>query len=126
MLESLGQIWKQRFLISSTYRGTKPERAPVPVLFDDNIALWTSNVDIKELEHRLNDSLLALSNFASNLKLIQNPTKSIATFFFTNKHQYDYQPKLILEGQQLIYEKNPKYLGFVIDPEFSSNKRTER
>ncbi|GFT69651.1 reverse transcriptase domain-containing protein, partial [Nephila pilipes] len=86
---------------------------------------WSSGTAIPGLESKLNDSLTALSNFAANLKLHFNPSKLIATFFTTNKHLYNYQPKLRRNNQDLTYEKHPNYLGFILDPEFTSNKHID-
>ncbi|GFT03824.1 reverse transcriptase domain-containing protein [Nephila pilipes] len=91
----------------------------------DDIVLWSSDTAIPDLESKLNDFLTALSNYAADLKLHFNPSKSIATFFTTNKHLYNYQPKLRLNNQDLTYEKHPKYLWFVSDPEFTSNKHID-
>ncbi|GFS78845.1 uncharacterized protein NPIL_325581 [Nephila pilipes] len=94
-------------------------------MFAGDIVLWSSGTAIPDLESKLNDSLTALSNFPADLRLHFNPSKSIATFFTTNKHLYNYQPKLRLNNQDLTYEKHPKYLGFILDPEFTSNKHID-
>ncbi|GBN00794.1 hypothetical protein AVEN_86451-1 [Araneus ventricosus] len=91
-------------------------------LFADDIALWSSRNIIVENESSVNSSLEALSIFAEELKMSFNPVKSISTFFTTNKNLYNYQPSLMLKHQDLMYEKHPKYLGFILDPEFTSSK----
>ncbi|GFU55602.1 putative RNA-directed DNA polymerase from transposon BS [Nephila pilipes] len=63
-------------------------------MFADDIVLWSSGIAIPDLESKLNDSLTALSKFAAGLKLHFNPSKTIAICFSTNKHLYNYQPKL--------------------------------
>lgn len=94
-------------------------------MFADDIALWSSGTNIAQLEASINDSLKALSVFAAEFKLCFNPAKSIATFFTTDKHLYNYQPLLKLDHQDLTYEKHPKYLGYILDPEFTGNKHIE-
>ncbi|GBO11427.1 hypothetical protein AVEN_29703-1 [Araneus ventricosus] len=91
-------------------------------LFADDLALWSSVNIIVEIESRLNSSLEALSKFAEELKISFNPVKSISIFFTTNKHLYNYQPSLMLKHQDVTYEKHLKYLGFILDPEFTSSK----
>ena len=67
-----------------------------------------------------------ISQFTDELKLSFNPSKSITTFFTTNKRLiYKYEPSLFLKHQKLTYEKHPKYLGFILDPEFTSNKHID-
>ncbi|GBO45007.1 hypothetical protein AVEN_4812-1 [Araneus ventricosus] len=94
-------------------------------LFADDIAVWRSGNIIVEIESRLNSSLDALSIFTEELKRSFNLVKTISTFFKTNKNLYNYQPSLMLKLQDLTYEKHPKYLGFILDPEFTSGKHIE-
>ncbi|GFS91045.1 putative RNA-directed DNA polymerase from transposon BS [Trichonephila clavipes] len=58
-----------------------------------------------------------IRDYALEFKLCFNPTKSIATFFTTNKRLYSYQPTLKMDNKNLAYKKHPKYLGYVLDPE---------
>ncbi|GBL93938.1 hypothetical protein AVEN_76672-1 [Araneus ventricosus] len=51
-----------------------------------------------------------------------NPLKSVTGFFTTNRHLYRYSPKISLNGHILQCERNPKYLGFVLDPGITRNK----
>ncbi|GFV33758.1 uncharacterized protein TNCV_4568731 [Trichonephila clavipes] len=91
-------------------------------LFADDIAIWCSGRDLVEMERILNNALSSISDYALEFKLCFNPTKSIATFFTTNKRLYSYQPNLKMDNKNLAYEKHPKYLGYVLDPEWSSHK----
>ncbi|GFV00404.1 putative RNA-directed DNA polymerase from transposon BS [Trichonephila clavipes] len=50
--------------------------------------------------------------------LIFNVSKSTSSFFTTNRRLYNYQPKI-------PYEKHPKYLGYILDPETLSNKHID-
>ncbi|GFW69756.1 putative RNA-directed DNA polymerase from transposon BS [Trichonephila clavipes] len=70
------------------------------------------------MERNLNNALSSFSDYALEFKLCFNPTKSIATFFTTNKRLYSYQPTLKMDNKNLAYEKHPKYLGYVLDPEW--------
>ncbi|GFY16475.1 putative RNA-directed DNA polymerase from transposon BS [Trichonephila clavipes] len=69
------------------------------------------------MERNLNNALSSFSDYALEFRLCFNPTKSIATFFTTNKRLYSYQPTLKMDNKNLAYEKHPKYLGYVLDPE---------
>ncbi|GFT20948.1 putative RNA-directed DNA polymerase from transposon BS [Trichonephila clavipes] len=64
-------------------------------------------------------------SFAEMHKLIFNASKSLTTFFSTNRHLFNYQPKISLNGIQLCYVKNTKYLGYTLDQEITSNKHIE-
>ncbi|GFW89355.1 probable RNA-directed DNA polymerase from transposon BS [Trichonephila clavipes] len=85
-------------------------------LFADDIVIWCSGRDLVEMERNLNNALSSFSDYALEFKLCFNPTKSIATFFTTNKRLYSYQPTLKMDNKNLAYEKHPKYLGYVLDP----------
>ncbi|GFY11169.1 probable RNA-directed DNA polymerase from transposon BS [Trichonephila clavipes] len=54
-------------------------------LFADDIVIWCSWRDLVEMERNLNNALSSFSDYALEFKLCFNPTKSIATFFTTNK-----------------------------------------
>ncbi|GFW73091.1 probable RNA-directed DNA polymerase from transposon X-element [Trichonephila clavipes] len=54
-------------------------------LFADDIVVWCSGRDLVEMERNLNNALSSFSDYALEFKLCFNPTKSIATFFTTNK-----------------------------------------
>ncbi|GFV57530.1 putative RNA-directed DNA polymerase from transposon X-element [Trichonephila clavipes] len=64
-------------------------------------------------------------SFAEMHKLIFNASKSLTTFFSTNRHLFNYQPKISMSGVQLCYVKNVKYLGYTLDQEITSNKHIE-
>ncbi|GFX49411.1 putative RNA-directed DNA polymerase from transposon BS [Trichonephila clavipes] len=58
-------------------------------------------------------------------KLIFNASKSLTTFFSTNRHLFNYQPKISMNGIQLCYVKNAKYLEYTLDKEITSDKHIE-
>ncbi|GFV33745.1 putative RNA-directed DNA polymerase from transposon BS [Trichonephila clavipes] len=94
-------------------------------LFADDIAIWCLGRDLVEMERNLNNALSSISDYALEFKLCFYPTKSIATFFTTNKRLYSYQPTLKMDNKNLAYENHPKYLGYVLDPEWSSHKHID-
>lgn len=51
----------------------------------DDIVFWSSNIDVTEIELKLNITLTALLNFAAVLKSCFNPSKSVATFIFLKR-----------------------------------------
>ncbi|GFW85244.1 putative RNA-directed DNA polymerase from transposon BS [Trichonephila clavipes] len=63
--------------------------------------------------------------FAEQHKLIFNVSKSTSSFFTTNRRLYNYQPQIFMESKSLLYEKHPKYLGYILDPEILSNKHID-
>ncbi|GBO03634.1 hypothetical protein AVEN_263583-1 [Araneus ventricosus] len=94
-------------------------------LFADGIILWCSDSDIDRIESSLNNTSQRIQDFDTDHKLCFNPLKSVTGLFTTNRHLYRYSPRISLNGHILQYERNPKYLGFVLDPEITYNKHID-
>ncbi|GFU77316.1 uncharacterized protein TNCV_5090911, partial [Trichonephila clavipes] len=94
-------------------------------LFADDIVLWNSNSDVVHIETAINTTLSDIQIFAEQHKLIFNVSKSTSSFFTTNRRLYNYQPQVFMESKSLLYEKHPKYLGYILDPEILSNKHID-
>ncbi|GBL86271.1 putative RNA-directed DNA polymerase from transposon BS [Araneus ventricosus] len=94
-------------------------------IFADDIVLWKSGAQVEEIESDVNLALGDLREFADHHKLILNANKSYVSFFTTNKKLYNYEPRVRFDGQNISTVKHPKYLGFLLDPEFTCNKHIE-
>ncbi|GFV78720.1 probable RNA-directed DNA polymerase from transposon BS [Trichonephila clavipes] len=94
-------------------------------IFVDDIIVWSSGSDVGENELKLNRAMEEAHSFAEMHKLIFNASKSLTTFFSTNRHLFNYQPKISMNGIQLCYVKNAKYFGYTLDQEITSNKHIE-
>ncbi|GFS79370.1 general transcription factor IIF subunit 2 [Trichonephila clavipes] len=86
--------------------------------FADDIVLWKSDSDLMKLERDINLVL----DFTLDHKLTFNHTKSVVSFFTTNRKLYNYQPNIFLYNQPLTINKHPKYLGFLLNPEILGSK----
>ncbi|GFV90621.1 RNA-directed DNA polymerase from mobile element jockey [Trichonephila clavipes] len=84
-------------------------------IFADDIIVWSSDSDVSENELKLNRGMEEAHSFAEIYKLIFNASKSLTTFISTNRHLFNYQPKISMNGIQLCYIKNAKYLGYTLD-----------
>ncbi|GFU30531.1 probable RNA-directed DNA polymerase from transposon BS [Trichonephila clavipes] len=69
---------------------------------------------------RLSLEPLALSLYIAGIEKIIS-----RSFFTTNRRLYNYQPQIFMESKSLLYEKHPKYLGYILDPEILSNKHID-
>ncbi|GFW39541.1 putative RNA-directed DNA polymerase from transposon BS [Trichonephila clavipes] len=94
-------------------------------IFADDIIVWSSGSDVGENELKLNRAMEEAHSFAEMHKLIFNASKSLTTFFSTNRHLFNYQPKISMNGIQLCYVEKAKYLGYTLDQEITSNKHIE-
>ncbi|GIY31489.1 putative RNA-directed DNA polymerase from transposon BS [Caerostris extrusa] len=95
-------------------------------IFADDIIVWDHNSDLTKLENTLNDTLEKIQHFADEHKLAFNTTKSLSCLFTTNRHLFNYQPKIFLKGQLLESTKTPTYLGFTLDTEINCSKHISR
>ncbi|GIX89487.1 hypothetical protein CEXT_778971 [Caerostris extrusa] len=95
-------------------------------IFADDIIVWDHNSDLTKLETILNDTLEKIQHFADEHKLAFNTTKSISSLFTTNRHLFNYQPKIFLKGQLLESTKTLTYLGFTLDTEINCSKHINR
>ncbi|GFV35363.1 probable RNA-directed DNA polymerase from transposon BS [Trichonephila clavipes] len=93
--------------------------------FADDIVLWESDFDLTKLERDINLVLEDIRNFALDPKLAFNHTKSVVSFFTTNRKLYNFQPNIFLYNQPLTIDKHPKYLGFMLHPEILGNKHID-
>ncbi|GFT60441.1 putative RNA-directed DNA polymerase from transposon BS [Trichonephila clavipes] len=93
--------------------------------FADDIVLWKSDSDLTKLERDINLVLEDIQNFALDPKLTFNHTKSVVSFFTTNRKVYDFQPNIFLYNQPLTIDKHPKYLGFILNSEILGNKHID-
>ncbi|GFV76773.1 probable RNA-directed DNA polymerase from transposon BS [Trichonephila clavipes] len=75
-------------------------------IFAYDIIVWSSGSDVGENELKLNRAIEETHSFAEMHKLIFNASKSLTTFFSTNRHLFNYQPKISMNGTQLCYVKN--------------------
>ncbi|GFU83919.1 putative RNA-directed DNA polymerase from transposon BS [Trichonephila clavipes] len=94
-------------------------------LFADDIVLWHSSHDILSIEANLSQCISRVNDFASNHKLSFNLTKSVTSFFTTNRHLYKYQPTVFIRDQNFLYVKHPKYLGFTLGQKILCNWHIE-
>ncbi|GFU71322.1 putative RNA-directed DNA polymerase from transposon BS [Trichonephila clavipes] len=94
-------------------------------IFADDIIVWCSGSNVGENELKLNCAMEEAHSFAEMHKLIFNASKSLFTFFSTNRHIFNYQFKIYMNEIQLCYFKNAKYLGYTLDQEITSNKHIE-
>ncbi|GFV87827.1 putative RNA-directed DNA polymerase from transposon BS [Trichonephila clavipes] len=90
--------------------------------FTDVIALWKFDSDLTKLEREINLVLEDIRNFIIDHKLTFNHTKSVGSFFTTNRKLYNFQSNIFLYNQPLTIDKHPKYLGFILNPEILENK----
>lgn len=105
------------------------EKAAPPcqiAIYADDVVLWDHDTDLTKLENSLDDTLSKMQCFAEEHKLNFNTSKSLSCLFTTNRHLFNYQPKVYLKEQLLESTRTPTYLGFTLDTEINCSKHIHR
>ena len=86
-----------------------------PTLFADDTSLLFSNKDLQLMEHCINLDLNSLLEWLNVNKIALNATKTEAILFRNARKHLNYNIKLELNGNQLQFTSNVRYLGVTID-----------
>ena len=97
--------------------------APVKrICYADDITVWASGVEIKELEHKVNTYLTEMSRFLRENSLLISAPKSLVTLFTPDPAQSNTHPKIKIDDSGIPLVRSPKLLGVYLDTFFSFNK----
>ena len=88
-----------------------------PSVFADDIALWATGRTIKEVKDDLQSSLRALETWACDADIEFSLEKTVA-MLITNKKLVT-KPTLLLDGHQIKFVEETKFLGCKIDSKLS-------
>ncbi|GFW89998.1 protein CASC3 [Trichonephila clavipes] len=102
----------------SNRRGRGNTRHVSPRFMDNKINNLSN--DMEQLALEANDNEINSEGTHGNENNV-----NLSSFFTTNRRLYNYQPQIFMEGKSLPYEKHPKYLGYILDPEILSNKHID-
>ncbi|KAK3766526.1 hypothetical protein RRG08_056456 [Elysia crispata] len=95
------------------------EQAVIPkgvnaALYADDLAIWTTEENIRTAKVRLQNALENLNMWTQDWIMKANAKKTTFTIFTLSTKKPTVT--LTLDGQKLIEENNPKYLGITFDP----------
>ena len=97
--------------------------APVKrICYADDITVWTSGVEITELEHKVTTYLTEMSQFLRENSLLISAPKSSVTLFMPDPAQANTRPKIKIADSEIPVVRSPKLLGVYLDTFFSFNK----
>ena len=91
------------------------------IYYADDITVWTSGVNIPELEHKINDYLTDMSCFLRDNSLLISAPKSTVTMFTPDPKQDNTHTKIKISDAELPLVRNPKLLGVYLDTFFLFN-----
>ena len=85
------------------------------IQYADDISIYTSGIDEKEMCKLLNPYLEKLTAFLEERELLVSPEKSTVTYFTPDTKEAKIHPNITLKGTALPLEKTPKLLGVTFD-----------
>ena len=90
-------------------------------LFADDVALYSSSIDLATAEARIQEALNAVAQWSTKWKLTISVGKCEASFFSTNSHESKWRPKpeLTIGEFEIPYSENPKFLGVIYDKQLT-------
>uniref|UniRef100_A0A1I8HJM6 Reverse transcriptase domain-containing protein n=1 Tax=Macrostomum lignano TaxID=282301 RepID=A0A1I8HJM6_9PLAT len=83
--------------------------------YADDIALWTTGRDIRELLARTQDALQKIEQWADHLRIDLNPSKTECCLYSRDRADRDRALHLSLNGHSIPSKKELKFLGVWID-----------
>ena len=94
-------------------------------LFADDLAIWASDPNITNAEEMVQNGLNEIVNWTNKWKMVINVGKCETTIFTKHKKELTYKPNLSMNGEQIPYNKTPKFLGITFDRELTFKSHME-
>ena len=93
-------------------------------IYADDLAIWCSEEYLSTAQYRLQEGLKVLESWTKRWLVKINATKTTYTVFsLSTKEQ---KAKLCINGQTLLAENNPTYLGVTFDRRLTWKKQAEK
>ena len=88
-----------------------PQCAELTVGFADDLTILESDLEVDQIDERLNRDLEEISRWAKRKDLAISAEKSTVTFFTTDPHSYHHHPQVFLDGNLLKLQQTPTIRG---------------
>ena len=102
----------------------KPSPGVILLSYADDFAIACKDLSVPKAQRTLQTYMDELGSWFLSLDSALSPTKSTATLFTTDRHQFEMHPSITLYGQPLPLEKFPKVLGVKFDPLLAFSRHT--
>ena len=112
-------------VLFSLYINDLPASLPPTVnssLYADDLAIWSSSSVVRIAQDATQDALQSLVQWSQHWRLPLNPKKCEVSFFSTDTHEAQLQPKLSLSAHPLSFNPTPTFLGITFDRTLSFSK----
>jgi len=94
-------------------------------IYADDVALVAQVRTFTELEDTLNDDLIIMQKYFRKWHLKLNPSKSEIKVFHLNNREANRELKIQIDGESVVSEECPKYLGLKFDRNLTYNQHLE-
>ena len=95
------------------------------VCYADDLTVWTSGVNIPDLEVSINNYLEEITAYLKDNSLWIFAPKSTVTLLTPDTHQAKIHPSIFIKNSHLPLVKYPRILGIYLDPSLSFNKHSQ-
>ena len=95
------------------------------VCYADALTVWSSGVNIPDLEVSINNYLEEITAYLKDNSLLISAPKSSVTLLTPDTHQAKIHPRTFIENSHLPLVKCPRILGVYLDPSLSFNKHSQ-
>ena len=99
--------------------------ADMPRPNDDDLTVWTSGVNIPDLDAILNNYLEEITAYMNSNSLLIFAQNSSVTLLTPDTHQAETHPSILIEGSRIPLVKFPRILGVYLEPSLSFNKHSQ-
>ena len=95
------------------------------VCYADDLAVWSSEVNIPDLEISLNNCLEEITAYLKDNSLLISDPMSSVTLLTPDTHQTKIQPSILIEDSHLPLVNYRRILGVYLDPSLSFNGHSQ-
>ncbi len=95
------------------------------ISYADDFNFFASGTSLRTATRALNTYLPRIYSWAQSNGLTISDSKSTATVFTPDPHEYGYHPSLRLQNEPLPLEQYPTVLGVKFDPKFTFNRHVD-
>ena len=87
----------------------KPPTGVYVVQYADDISIYTSGNNIKEMTEKINSYAKDVAEYLEERKLILSAEKSTVTLFTPDTKEYNIHPQVIIDNTIVLLEENPNH-----------------
>ena len=85
------------------------------IQYADDISIYCSGTDIESMSLRITEYMKEVKKYLDERELLVAPEKSTVTLFSPDTKDYKIHPKVLISGELVALEHNPKLLGVTFD-----------